>query len=138
MVLHGEQGGDQALFIQVVRPASVLEYQMIALNPLAGDERQIAQGASVFLSLMQDPASCREGLRGHLLGIAFRPVWAERGVIGRVLPDDLRVAGDRRRIGLEEVPFPGRTSSSRRSGSSVASPISRVSPGGGVSPSARA
>ena len=58
MVLHMAPGVDQALIIQVVCPTSVLEYHMVALYPLAGDEREIAQGAFVFLSLMQDLASC--------------------------------------------------------------------------------
>src|SRR3954454_17030133 len=102
MVLHMAPGVDQSFVIQVIGSTSVLEYQMIALDPLTGDEREIAPGASGFLSLMQDPASCGEGLRDHLLGVAFRPGLAKRRVIGRVLTDDFRVAGDRRRIGLEE------------------------------------
>src|SRR5438874_12907447 len=71
MVLHMAPGVDQALIIQVVCPTSVLEYHMVALYPLAGDEREIAQGAFVFLALMLELASCCVGLRDYVLRVEF-------------------------------------------------------------------
>ena len=60
------------------------------------------QNASISLSLVQYQPLFLIGFPSHLLLLTLHPVLAQRWVIGRVLPCDLREAGDRGCIGLHQ------------------------------------
>ena len=94
--------------IDVVCSTLACRDDMIRLYAFSRYKWEGTQRASVSLSLVQHQPVFRVGFPSHVLLLTLRPILAQRWIIGGVLPRDLREAGDRGCVGLDQfrLPFP--------------------------------
>src|SRR4030095_14260124 len=102
MTLPMAPGVYETFVLDVVCSTLTCRDNMIRFYAFSHNKRDVTQGASVSLPLVQYQPLFLVGFPSHLLFLALRPVLVQSWVIGRIPPCDLCEAGDRGCIGFDQ------------------------------------